>query len=225
MNHEREGDIEAEDPARMEALRRAWRPPSGFEDRTVAALKDRGLVRSEEHEMAHVTTDMPAPRSRAGFAARFALPIAASVILFGGGFMSGRILETPGGTATTPPATAPAAAPGAAPAVAQPAFMLLLWEREGVFSAPADANAEYGAWARAQAGLVIDGAELAFDAQVLSAPAGTAADGPRRDASGAHVAGYFVIRAPDEAAAARIAATCPHVKYGGTVEIRRLVNS
>jgi hypothetical protein len=36
------------------------------------------------------------------------------------------------------------------------------------------------------------------------------------------VGGYFVIRAKDLDEAASIAATCPHVRYGGTVSPRRL---
>lgn len=35
--------------------------------------------------------------------------------------------------------------------------------------------------------------------------------------------GMFIVRARDEAEAARIAATCPHLKYGGTIQTRRLI--
>ena len=37
------------------------------------------------------------------------------------------------------------------------------------------------------------------------------------------VDGLFIIRAANDADAARIAATCPHYKYGGHVEVRRFV--
>lgn len=37
------------------------------------------------------------------------------------------------------------------------------------------------------------------------------------------VDGLFIIRAADDAEAARIAATCPHLKYGGHVEVKRLI--
>jgi hypothetical protein len=35
------------------------------------------------------------------------------------------------------------------------------------------------------------------------------------------ISGLFIIRAADDADAARIAATCPHIKYGGHVEVKR----
>jgi hypothetical protein len=37
------------------------------------------------------------------------------------------------------------------------------------------------------------------------------------------VDGLFIIRAADDAEAARIAATCPHIKYRGHIEVRRFV--
>ncbi len=37
------------------------------------------------------------------------------------------------------------------------------------------------------------------------------------------VDGLFIVRAANDADAARIAATCPHFKYGGGVEVRRFV--
>ena len=40
---------------------------------------------------------------------------------------------------------------------------------------------------------------------------------------GSIVDGLFIIRAADDADAARIAATCPHVKYRGHIEVRRFV--
>jgi hypothetical protein len=37
------------------------------------------------------------------------------------------------------------------------------------------------------------------------------------------VDGLFIIRAANDADAARIAATCPHIKYRGHIEVRRFV--
>ncbi|HEV8409015.1 MAG TPA: YciI family protein [Gemmatimonadaceae bacterium] len=37
------------------------------------------------------------------------------------------------------------------------------------------------------------------------------------------VDGLFIIRAADDADAARIAATCPHIRYRGHIEVRRFV--
>lgn len=36
-------------------------------------------------------------------------------------------------------------------------------------------------------------------------------------------AGLFIIHAPSDSAAAAIAATCPHLKYGGRIEVRHVV--
>jgi hypothetical protein len=38
------------------------------------------------------------------------------------------------------------------------------------------------------------------------------------------VTGFFIIRAPSRAEAERIAAACPHVRYGGKVELRKLID-
>ncbi len=37
------------------------------------------------------------------------------------------------------------------------------------------------------------------------------------------ITGMFIVRAPSDADADRVAATCPHWKYGGHVEVRRFV--
>jgi hypothetical protein len=36
------------------------------------------------------------------------------------------------------------------------------------------------------------------------------------------LAGYFIVRAEDRRAAAEIARTCPHVRYGGRIVIREI---
>ena len=40
-----------------------------------------------------------------------------------------------------------------------------------------------------------------------------------------HVSGYFVVRAPDYDAAVAIARASPHLKYGGTIEVRAIQNT
>lgn len=63
---------------------------------------------------------------------------------------------------------------------------------------------EYRAWARdlRTRNVVIDGVKL------KSAPS--------------PLSGYFMIRARDLDEAKRIAATCPHVRHGGTIEVREI---
>lgn len=102
--------------------------------------------------------------------------------------------------------------------------MLLLYEDES-FQQATDRDArvqEYVDWAGslAQQGRLVAGDELGVGGMVV-APASAAvpldaaatADQPQ---------GYFLIRADDEAHAARLASTCPHVRYGGTIVVRRL---
>lgn len=81
-------------------------------------------------------------------------------------------------------------------------------------------SAEYGAWARAVSatGVFVRGAELSPTVRLV----GAAADTPlaRELAS---VGGYFIIEAETEDEAVRLAASCPHVKYGGAVQVRKLL--
>ena len=63
---------------------------------------------------------------------------------------------------------------------------------------------EYRAWARdlRARNVVIDGVKLKSASSPLS--------------------GYFMIRARDLDEAKRIAATCPHIRHGGTIEVREI---
>jgi hypothetical protein len=70
-------------------------------------------------------------------------------------------------------------------------------------------RAEYGQWARQMRPLVVGGEELG-DANVL---AGTTSQ----------LAGYFLIAAPNDERAREVAQACPHLRHGGTVELRRIV--
>jgi hypothetical protein len=88
-------------------------------------------------------------------------------------------------------------------------YVLLLSPGPGYLSPPPghmeERRAEYGRWADslARAGkLDVEG---------------------HLEPPGAIVDGLFIIRAADDADAARIAATCPHIKYRGHIELRRFV--
>lgn len=75
--------------------------------------------------------------------------------------------------------------------------------------------AEYIAWARSvRGGRIIGGNELADASRVL---------GPQGAQNDRQVRGYFVLAAADERAAATIAETCPHLKYGGTIAIQAII--
>jgi hypothetical protein len=96
----------------------------------------------------------------------------------------------------------PAATPGAS-------YMLLLYE-DSAYRAPGPGQegervAEYRQWADSLRGV----GRLERAAELDGA-------GP--------VTGFFIVRAETEAEAARLARACPHVKYGGRVEVRRLID-
>jgi len=109
--------------------------------------------------------------------------------------------------------------PDAAPTGAR--YLLLLYESpryDPGGATPEELVAEYSAWAGdlAQRGQLVDAAELGPEEQLL----GGVAESTRAAAGG--ITGFFLVRAADPKAAAAIAATCPHLKYGGTVAVRPL---
>lgn len=115
-----------------------------------------------------------------------------------------------------------------APRPAAPAgtkFMLLLYE-DASFQPAADPSSrvrEYSAWAGtlARAGQLVSGDELDDAGVGLTATSTSASVTP--DDVTTQPRGYFVIVAPDAAAASAIAATCPHLKYGGRIVIRKIL--
>ncbi len=118
------------------------------------------------------------------------------------------------------------AAPVASDARAtEPTFLMLLHEdstfRRGEPPVPRSALvAEYARWAEPleRAGTVINAAPLPAAAIWLGAPHAPTALGDGID-------GFFMIRAKDRAEAERVAATCPHLKHGGRIELRLLDRS
>ena len=70
--------------------------------------------------------------------------------------------------------------------------------------------AEYGAWARNLQG----GERLTSHVWLL--------EGSRVENATPTINGYFLMRASDDTDALRIARTCPHLRYGGRVELRRI---
>jgi hypothetical protein len=110
---------------------------------------------------------------------------------------------------------------GSAPAIpASPRFVLLLYAgTDPIAGTPDNRRREYSQWARdvAAGGTAISGEELSEDAREVPAAsdAAVAAPLPR---------GFFVVSAPDLDAAQRIAATCPHLRYGGRIVVKRIVS-
>jgi hypothetical protein len=81
--------------------------------------------------------------------------------------------------------------------------------------------AEYSAWAGrlAAAGSLVMAEKLADDPLTMLAASG-ARELPRFTAD--ELGGFFVIQASDSAEAFRIARECPHLRHGGTVQVRRI---
>lgn len=137
------------------------------------------------------------PRSRAPLPRLAAA--AAAILLFAAGYVLGGLSA----------ASAPPEAGGR--------YLLLLREPSGAPITGAAGEAEfvreYSTWARerAQAGQLELGEKLAVTRAVVG---GAALDGSTE------ITGLFIVRAPDLDTARAIAATCPHVRYGGTIEIR-----
>jgi hypothetical protein len=194
----------AAERAALERLARGA-PPQDLEESIVSALRKERAV--------------PAHR-RWGWAG---LALAASLAAFFAGIsVSERGAGRAGGDPSGPP-----------PAVASPGrYMLLLYEDEAYQTptTPAEGEeraAEYGAWAAGvhARGIAIEGEELApaAESRTLDGRAGEVVDTAGAPASAAGVvAGYFVIEAPDAAAAAAIARTMPHLEYGGTIVVRKV---
>jgi hypothetical protein len=78
--------------------------------------------------------------------------------------------------------------------------------------------AEYQSWAEGleRSGTLVGSERLGSDSAAWFGPPHATA------ALGDHLAGFFVIRAKNEAEARRIAETCPHLKYGGRIELRMI---
>lgn len=101
----------------------------------------------------------------------------------------------------------------------RPRFLLLLYENERFNPAgvPHDSLVrEYSAWTASLADqqVLVTAAELAPDERLMSGN-GIATRGPA-----GLIDGFFVVRAENLAAAEVLAATSPHLKYGGEVAVR-----
>jgi len=99
---------------------------------------------------------------------------------------------------------------------------LLLMHEDGSFRpgpTPGAVRAEVGRWATRleRAGELIEADRLELDGLLL-APSGAATG----LAPGDVIAGLFVLRATSDERALAIARSCPHLAYGGHIEVRRI---
>ena len=145
-------------------------------------------------------------RGRSGNASRL-LAAAAALALFAAGLVLGR---------RSTPATA---APSASSGVEGPRFVLFLYDAP---TEPAMSEAqmqervsEYRNWASGlrRRGASIRGEKLQSGRAERLGPAA---------AGEAPLGGYFVISAKDWDSAMEVARSCPHLKHGGTIEVRQV---
>ena len=183
-----------DDPRR--ALDREASPPPGLKGRIAHSLKERGLLREKQ---------WPVSR-RLGQAIG---GVAVALMLFIAGVAIGR---HPRALATDTRAS----------------FLLMLYEGEDFRRDRPEVEmiAEYSAWAaslRAR-GIFERGEALDTGTRLLgNTPHGVQVQSGEVVSSLGLLAGFFIIRAADEAEATAVARTCPHLRHGGRIAVRRVL--
>lgn len=184
----------------LEGLRREMMPPSSLEDQVVKRLRRSNLI-------------VPSKTTRHRPIVKIAFASAASVLLFIVGVMAGAWWATQ----RTNEATAPE-------------FLLILRMSQQQLQALSSEESsrrvkEYGVWAMEldQTGLLLGGEKLTEEARYLhKAGERVAVSQDQLGQTDAVIAGYFLIRANDYEHAIAVAGSCPHLKYGGSIEVRQI---
>lgn len=195
MNHDETSGWNTEEARQLAALRVGPWPDAALEDRIVSTLRQAGLIAP------------PAP-----LVTRWATPalIAAATLI--ALLAIWRFLPDSSAVGPQPPPASPTAA-----------FALLLYE-DASYQVPTDMPQrieEYVNWARGleQMGIAVSGHKLGDRARLLE-PGGV--ERPPVHAQIGPLVGFFVIEVAGEDAAVRLARTCPHLKYGGRIELRSI---
>lgn len=169
-------------------------PPPELEDRVVRALQRAGLL-------------SPSSAGRRPKVVRLAATAAASLLIFLAGWWLG----------TNRPFAAPP------PPQPKPTFALFL--RQGPnYRAPVEAQQrveEYKAWAARvrEAGVQITGQKLKQELFSLTYAQGQAVLLLGRSEP-EPISGFFLLESRDLDQALQVAKSCPHLRYGGTIEVR-----
>jgi hypothetical protein len=186
--------LSSEEREKFATLSRQRQPLPALENRIISLLKSKGLILLTPSQRFFTT-----PRLAGAFAA---------IALVALGFSLGKWQRH-----TSQPDTG------------LQTFMMLLHESGRVDEHEADKVVEYGNWAQtiARANQLVAGEKLRYDGRLLRRVAGqleVREFAPREDSD--HLGGYFLIQARDYDEALKIAAGCPHLKYGGVVELRQI---
>ena len=200
-------ELDAAQRRALEALRDGPRAPVELEGRVVSALRARGLLDGAKPARGGSTAASSWRRWS------IAAGLAASVLAFAGGWWA---------RGAVPVAGAGAVVGGGTERATADRYVLLLHDTGRALPASEEARlvAEYTEWARElrSRGMAIDGEKLE-DARWLLGPGG------RREEPGlarGALAGYFLLATADPAAALAVAESCPHLRHGGSVELRRI---
>ncbi|MFY9608267.1 MAG: YciI family protein [Blastocatellia bacterium] len=200
MSKEFKDDLNTQERQAFDRLTREEMPPSFLEERIVEALKGSNLIRSPRR-------GWRLSYSQIGVALAGSLAVFVLGAIVGTRWVSGSS-QKPG----------------------MPEFMLVLRasaqeSQERSSEEVRKSVEEYSAWAREirKTGLLVGGEKLKEQARLLRMADGRASvsenfPGPTESL----IEGYFLIQATDYQHAVAIAAGCPHLKYGGTVEIRQI---
>lgn len=200
MSQEFEDELSAEERRALDGLAREKAPPQPLEERVVGALRREGLIR-------------PAGSAWRRRAPRLGLALAASLLFFVLGTLAGARWGS-----------APERRSGAAE------FMLVLRSAAEQSQPPSPDEVrqrvgEYSHWAgqlRRQ-GVRVDGEKLRREARIVrGTDAGAAVSEDRAETGRDAIAGYFLIEAQSYEQAVKVAEGCPHLKYGGTIEVRQI---
>jgi len=117
---------------------------------------------------------------------------------------------------------------GHATAAGEARYLLLIWSD----TPPLDSEqyeavvSEYRDWARqlAEGGHLVDAAELR-DGGTILIPQASGVEREELSMNEERASGYFLIRASSLSEAEAIARGCPHLRHGGTVEVREIRSS
>ncbi len=192
---ENDSPLSPEERAALNALPRERMPAASLENKIVQALKAQGLLQLESSAIA--------PR----WSRNLLLASAATVCVLIG-FVLGSWRNEPHASHAT-----------------QPRFVLFLY---GGDTDPAQADnqvREYGIWIHhlAETGRLAQGEKLKDSGRVLQKISGATQRlaTPLPQNVGA-LGGYFIIAAANYEEALKIAEECPHLKYGGVIELREI---
>ena len=190
-----EHNLTPEERKRFESLPRQRTAPPYLEEKIMNELQERGLLKTETQGSWNWLTRIAA--------------MLALIVLGGTGGYVLRMSES-GSTA---------------PAPKNPLYVLLIRESPKSSGGGQELVAEYGQWAAGvyKSGRYITGEKLRDQGKVLSSSEGTiqVTDAMFNTGQG-ELGGYFIIEANDYEDAVRIASQCPHLKYGGTIELREI---